>query len=142
MSDGAIATLVSGIITITTMVVGFLTMWVKLKYGAAQTEMVAEKTTIVEGKIDANTALTKAGMEAAITSAVNAANAARTAANRAEELSGQLNGALEVKVATIVKNHVDPLVKSFKEHNDQDQRNMDRIEKALQDISKRLPVQS
>lgn len=51
MSDAAVATLVSGVVTIVTMLVGFLTLWVKLKYGV-------EKTKDVESKVDHNTALT------------------------------------------------------------------------------------
>ncbi len=41
MSDAAIAQVVAGLITITTVVVGFLTLWVKLKYGADQAKVAA-----------------------------------------------------------------------------------------------------
>lgn len=46
MSDAAVANLVSGIVTVTTLVIGFLTIWIKIKYG-------------VENKIDTNAVLTE-----------------------------------------------------------------------------------
>ncbi len=59
MSDAAVFTVVSGLITITTMLVGFLTLWVKLRYGgekAAEAAVKAEEAVIrasaVENKID------------------------------------------------------------------------------------------
>lgn len=69
MSDAAITAIVSGVITVATMVTGFLTLWIKLKYGADKAEEAsehaqkavnkAEETAKeVTGKIDANTALT------------------------------------------------------------------------------------
>lgn len=79
MSDAAITAIVSGLITITTMVIGFLTLWVKLKYGADKAEEASEhaaravvkaeeaavKAICVEDKIDANTALTAEVKDAA-----------------------------------------------------------------------------
>ena len=58
MSDAAITALVSGLVTITTIVVGFLTLWVKLKYGAEKVDYVAQK-------LDANTELTSEAKDAA-----------------------------------------------------------------------------
>lgn len=58
MSDAAIASIVTGVVTIATMVVGFLTMMVKLKYGVDQVEAVS-------GKVDVNTAITTATKESA-----------------------------------------------------------------------------
>ena len=59
MSDSAVATIVAGIITVVTMVIGFLTLWVKLKYAGSKAEEAADKAVIVEKKIDDNTATTK-----------------------------------------------------------------------------------
>lgn len=52
MSDGAIASITAALITITTMVIGFMTLWVKLKYGVKTAESV-------ETKVDHNTAMTE-----------------------------------------------------------------------------------
>lgn len=71
MSDATIVTVVTGIVTVTTMVVGFLTLWLKLKYGVDKAEQAAtkaehaatkaaSKAEVVEGKLDANTATTNA----------------------------------------------------------------------------------
>lgn len=48
MSDAAIANLITGVVTITTTVIAFLTLWLKLKYGVKE----------VGGKIDHNTTIT------------------------------------------------------------------------------------
>lgn len=42
MSDAAVAAVVTGVVTVTTMVVGFLTLWVKLKYGVEITKEASE----------------------------------------------------------------------------------------------------
>lgn len=66
MSDAAVVTLVSGLVTVTTIVTGFLTLWIKIKYGvekaqeAADTANVVEgKMNAVEGKVDENTLITE-----------------------------------------------------------------------------------
>lgn len=66
MSDSAITTIVSGVITVVITVVGFLTLWVKLKYGeskateaAVKAEAAVAKATTVEDKIDDNTNITR-----------------------------------------------------------------------------------
>lgn len=52
MSDAAIASIVTGFVTVMLSLIGFLTLWAKLKYGEKKVEAVSTK-------IDANTALTK-----------------------------------------------------------------------------------
>ncbi len=57
MSDAAILTLVSGLVTISTMVFGFLTLWVKLRYGAAKAEeavVKAEAAVIVATQVSSD----------------------------------------------------------------------------------------
>lgn len=51
MSDSAVANIMTDLVTITITVVGFLTLWVKLRYGIRKTESV-------ESKLDDNTAMT------------------------------------------------------------------------------------
>jgi hypothetical protein len=52
MSDAAIAIVVSGSITIATMVVGFLTLWIKLKYGAEKLDSVEKRVAVVQYQTD------------------------------------------------------------------------------------------
>ena len=129
MSDAAIANIVTGLVTITTIVVGFLTMWVKLKHGAAMAEEAAVKAKVVENKIDANTVLTAKTTAAAV-------DAAKDAKIAAQDLSKQMNGALDDRINRIVQQHVAPLLKAFKEHNDQDDRNMASIMRAINELKK------
>lgn len=65
MSDAAVANLITGAVTITTLVVGFLTLWVKLRYGVKKAEEVSVKAESVENKIDHNTILTQEAKDAA-----------------------------------------------------------------------------
>ena len=76
MSDAAVVAVVTGLVTITTMVTGFLTLWVKLKYGVRVSEEASESAklavvkadetaSIVGTKIDHNTAMTAETKEAA-----------------------------------------------------------------------------
>lgn len=126
MSDSAVATIVTGLVTMVTLVVGFLTLWVKLKYGADK----------VERKIDINTALTKAGTEAASTNARVAASAATKAADKAEALAIQMNGGLDDRMIAIVKAHTGPLATLLESHARQDDANMVEIRLALGELKK------
>lgn len=58
MSDVSVASAVTGLVTITTMVIGFLTLWVKLKYGVDKADEAARVAKVVEDKVDDNTAIT------------------------------------------------------------------------------------
>jgi hypothetical protein len=58
MSDAAITVIVTGLGTIVTTVVTFLTLWVRLKYSISQTEQAADKVRAVEVKLDQNTDMT------------------------------------------------------------------------------------
>lgn len=66
MSDAAITTIITGLVTITTMVIGFLNMYVKLRHARLRAEVAAFKADeavvkvgVVERKIDHNTSLTQ-----------------------------------------------------------------------------------
>lgn len=65
MSDAAVATIVGAAVNIIGMVVGFLTLWVKLKYGVQKAEEAATKAQVVETKIDRNTDITTEAKDAA-----------------------------------------------------------------------------
>lgn len=106
MSDSAVATIVAGSITIATMVIGFLTLWVKLRYGVEKAEEVARKTAAVEVKLDNNTSLTKEGTKAA---ADNAATAVKTASEAKEAavqsarmITDKLNGGLDKILSAMI----------------------------------------
>lgn len=85
-------------------------------------------------KIDDNTDITVAGTQAAATHAKTAAGAAAASKSAAEALAHQLNGSLDGRIVAIVKDHTDPILKVFAEHNEQDERNMLEIRKALVDL--------
>ena len=80
MSDAAVATIVSGMITIVTLIIGFFTMLIKLKYA--------------KEAVDANTELTKAGTEAAASNAKEAAVAASSVVLTTDSINKKLNGGL------------------------------------------------
>ena len=149
MSDAAIASIVTGMVTMTTIVAGFLTIWVKMKYGAEKAEEVSKK-------VDNNTEITKRGIEEAGTHAAIAADAAKDAASAAthaavktDALSEQLNGKLEAKIGEIVKGHIDGLkghvesvVTMFHAHSAQDDKNMAEIRQALGELRDRTKLRA
>ena len=94
MSDSGVTIGVAGLLQLATMVTGFLTLWVKLKYAAKKAEDV-------EGKLDSNTRITAAGAAAA---AVAAQDAAATAS--------KLNGGVDKAVAEAIE----PLQKALDDH--------------------------
>ena len=120
MSDAAIATLVTGMVTVVTTICGVVTLWIKLREN--------------NKKIDANTAVTVAGTTAAATNAAAAASAANTASEKTDSMVEKLNGELDNKIAAIVKAHADPIVVMIHEHTKQDDKNMLEIRKALGEL--------
>lgn len=113
MSDGAVTVVVAGVVQIVVLIVGFLTLWVKLRFDSNKVEEVSKKTEVVERKLDNNTALTKAGTEAAAKSAIvaveSAARAQIATESMAETLTSKLNGGIDSAIAAAV----DPLKETF-----------------------------
>ena len=105
MSDAAIATIVTGLVTITTMVCGVVTLWIKLRETAQ--------------KVDDNTELTVVATH----NATKAAVAASVAATKTDGLVQQVNGEMDNKIRAIVKESIDPVIKSLNELRDQVARN-------------------
>jgi len=95
MSDAAVATIVSGAITITGMIIGFFTMLIKLKNASKQ----------VEDKIDANTEITQAGTDAAASNAKEAVHAANSVAITTSSIDKKLNGGLH----KAINDAIDPI---------------------------------
>ena len=90
-------------------------------------------------KIDENTKITVAGTKEAAIHAKEAAATAAAVKTAADGIAVQLNGELGERIHGIVKEHIDPLVVSFREHNEQDRINMDKIELALKSLADKLP---
>ncbi len=123
MSDAAIASIVTGIVTVATLLIGFLTLWVKLRYGE-------EKTDKVEKKIDDNTVLTKAATVAAAQSAAVAVETATESRKATAEIAKKLNGGVDSAIEHAVK----PLRDAFAEHAIVDEANMKEIRVALEEL--------
>lgn len=58
MSDAAVTAIVAGVVNVAGLLVGFLTLWLKVKHGV-------EKVNAVDQKVDVNTALTTEAKDAA-----------------------------------------------------------------------------
>ena len=93
MSDAAIANLVTGVVTVATLLVGFFTLWVKLRYNA----------TNIEGKVDANTAMTARIERQTNGPLTERLNQLEDHAMRIQALEGKI-GAVEVKIEGLGKN--------------------------------------
>lgn len=96
MSDAAITAIVSGVITVAGMVVGFLTLWVKIKYGV-------EKVKEVESKVDANTVLTGEARSASVRASEHTASCDEDRARilKVQEDHGARITALEAQMTAI-----------------------------------------
>lgn len=92
MSDAAITSIVTGVVTIVTLMVGFLTLWIRLKYG------IEGKTDSVSKKLDDNTQLTKNARDEARVSAMSATTTRETV----EDINRKLNGGIDSAVLTAV----------------------------------------
>lgn len=138
MSDTAITTLASAAVAITTTIVGFLTLWVRLKYNDRKIEETKTQVETVGRKIDENTEVTKEGTKAA---AVHAKVAADTAADAkqavrtvGENLSKRLNGELSAAIESAVK----PVRDALQDHVLQDEQNMNEIRTSLAEIHRKI----
>ena len=118
MSDAAITTIVTGLVTIVTLVCGVVTLWIKLKE---------------------NTKITEMGAVAATRNAITAASVAETVSKKTDLLIEQINGKLEERITTIVKVHTEPIITLIHQHADQDDKNMTEIRQALGELRDRIP---
>ena len=139
--DTAVVTIIcASVVQIVGTVVGLFTLWLNLKYKVEKVENAATEAAIkakaVEVKIDTNTQLTRDGTAAAETAAKDASVAAKDASNKADTLASRLNGDLDRKIKEIVKAQVEPILKAFCDHNEQDDRHMKEIRAALTELRK------
>ena len=119
MSDAAIATVITGLVTVTTIVIGFLTMWVKVKYGNDQTRRMAERTESVESKIDDNTRITQAGARSAVINAQAASNAAISAKEATDTLSENVNRKLNGGLDHAINSALEPIKRLLEDHDEE-----------------------
>lgn len=131
MSDAAIATVATCVVTITTMIVGFLTLWVKLRYGV-------EKTVEANEKIEHNTDITKKASAVAVINAKEAADTAKSAKEATEQMAMKLNGKLDDKITETVKAHIAPIADALLAHIKQDEDNMEEIRKSFDELKKHI----
>lgn len=123
MSDTAVIAICGCILQI----VGFLTMWVKLKYGADKAEEAATKAKNLEDKLDANTKITKAG----VVQATNAASTASETKAVTEVLKNKLNGGVDAAV----REGILPVQKALDEHAETDEANMKEINVRFKELT-------
>lgn len=117
LSDAAVASIVTGFITIIGMVIGFLKLWVDIKYG------VKKKVEEASSKIDQNTLITQAGTQKAVLTADRAATTAETTKATVEDISRKLNGSMDEVISTAIA----PIVKTIEEHAASDDKYMREI---------------
>lgn len=125
LSDAAVASIMTGLVTIATVVVGFLSMWIKLRYG-------------VESKIDNNTEITRTNAKQAVDAATTVATKADAIAEKTDAIAEKINGGLERKIEAIVKLYVGPITAAMAAHSEQDDRNVQEIKKALGELRDRI----
>lgn len=131
MSDAAIATIVTGVCSIVTTLVGFLIVWIKLKYGVEKkADEAAKKAGVVEQKLDDNTRITVAGAESATTNAKVAAQAATSAKASTEAISKKLNGGIDAAI----KEGVQPVLDTLHAHADTLQTHIEDDKKVAEEI--------
>jgi hypothetical protein len=108
MSDAGIATIVSGAVTVATMVVGFLTLWVKVRYGFDRSEEAKNR---IEGKVDA-TATTALEVNKKLNGGVDSSvkEAMRPMVDRLNDHANRINN-LEQKMA-LLRESMDSLGKN------------------------------
>lgn len=138
MSDAAIVSIVTGIVTI-------VSLWLKLRSEAkavrdkvsqvrGDVDAVARKADSVEKKIDSNTEITVAGNTAATTNARVAATAAIDAKKSVDEVSAKLNGGIDSAIAAAVE----PIKRGMSEHAATDDKNMRDINDKIAALDARI----
>jgi uncharacterized protein YukE len=110
-----------------TMVIGFLTLWVKLRYSE-------KKAQVVEAKIDTNTQITREGAKEAAATAKEVAKTASAANLAVENINKKLNGGLDNALEGAIK----PLRDAFQDHYLQDEANMKEIRSALANLHQKI----
>lgn len=106
MSDAAIANIVTGVVTVVISVVGFLTLWIKLRYG------VEEKTKTIDEKIDNNTTITMQASSTAILNSKTAVAAAVDTTAAVDRIDRKLNGGIDAAIMQAI----DPIHKALEQY--------------------------
>lgn len=158
MSESAIltivASIVTGFVTVATMVVGLFTLWIKLKYekrtstetilkGQQETQeqvkhVVAQAQDSVNENVRINTEVTKAGIKVAARDNTAAVVAATDAKAVVEVVAKKLNGGLD----HAIEKAVDPIKVTLQEHQmviseltEEHAKNMAEVQKQFKEMS-------
>lgn len=131
MSDAAITSIVTGLVTIGLSAIGFLTLWIKLKYGVQKVEDANTKIDAAAVQVQANTDLTTKTKDMAET------------VNR--KLNGGLDNAVHVIITGAVGSLRDELLQKIdanttiiESHMIDDEHNMAEIREALVKLTRHL----
>ena len=134
MSDAAIANIVTGLVTVTTIIAGVVTLWIKQRHTSDKLDENTRLTVVGTTKATAAAHEAKQAAKVAADTAATAVDEAKAAAQRMEK---QLNGDLEERIRSVVKGEVGALVAEFHAHAEQDDKNMQEIRKALGELRDR-----
>lgn len=127
LDTSAVAIIVTGAVNVVTMLIGFLTLWVKLKYGADKADEAAKKAGDVEKKVDDNTEITKVGTDRAAHNAAVAATVAADARAVSEVINQKLNGGIDAAVNSVGD--------ELKKHADRDEKYMAEIDAKFEKLT-------
>lgn len=85
----------------------------------------------INDNINHNTDVTKIGTNAAADHAMTATEVGKETKTAIEDVKKQLNGALDGRIADIVKRHFDPLAETVRAHADQDEKSIAEVKAAI-----------
>ncbi len=131
MSDAGIAIIATGVANAVAMIVGFLTLWIKLRYGAEKAEATA---TDVAKKLDVNTALTRKAEASAMVAADKAEASTIHKVDLLHDIQTHVNGG----VSAAIRQVFGEFQAELKKHQDSDDVKMADIFAAIQNNTNKL----
>lgn len=139
MSDATIAVIVSGAVQLAVAGLGFLTLWVKLRYGVEEkAKELKTKTDLVGRKIDDNTTITVEANQAAVSSAQTAASVASAAKTAVDRIDRKLNGGID----SSIREATDPIHAVLKQHTGRIEELTDYVHKRNHEVLNALQTQA
>ncbi len=124
MSDAAVATIVSGAITIVTLIIGFFTLLIKLKYAKES----------IGDKVDHNTKVTEDGTTMAASNAAEAATASKSVALTTDTINKKLNGGLHAAINSAI----DPVHKALIAHTEKDANDLAEVKDDVAEVKEKF----
>lgn len=134
MSDAAVASIITGLVSISTTIVGLLTLWIKVKYGVQKMEETGTK-------LDANTVITHEAKEAATKASEHSKACDHERAKIFELLSEHENriANLETQIG-ILKNSVESVSKNIDSTRHEMRGHLQTLTNKLDIIGSRIPT--